>query len=448
MSRGAAIVALADDLTAMMNNPGGLSKLRGTHMLINHNTVYAASQFTRAESVMAGSRPDGVFDTVNPEDPVFAGGLALALASDFGVDDWTFALGLYGPNAVGDVTFPETGGQNYMMTDENLLLMFFTAGVAYGQSDWGVGATFQWAHLPFSRFTQTIDGEVDNVLPQPFTNNKDLNATLDLSDPGAFTMEIGGWYRPVSAIEIGLSARVIPIMLHPSGELRLEPITGKVFPGGDPEVIDGTAKLDITLPIIARAGVRYRHMSNAKEVFDIELDYVYEAWSVLEKYEIDLEGKVSLQGGAVVKDLQDIVLEKRWKDTHSLRLGGTYNAVPDRFSISLGGLWESAAVPHNYSNVDYPSFNRFGVGGGVRVQGWGLDINIGATHIFSETREVDELHAKQFMVRPLAPCPDLCGKDDATGFPGIGGVPVNAGKFEQSYTQVSVSLGVHFNEWF
>ncbi|MFT7623889.1 MAG: hypothetical protein ACI9WU_003074, partial [Myxococcota bacterium] len=129
-----------------------------------------------------------------------------------------------------------------------------------------------------------------------------------------------------------------------------------------------------------------------------------------------------------------------WKDTHSVRLGGTVNAVEDTFWVSLGGFWESGAAPNNYSNLDFPSFDRFGFGGGIRLKGYGLDLNIGVLHVIQETRDVEELFAKQFQVRPISPCPENCDE--------IIGVPVNAGKFESSITQFSMSLGMHFDEWF
>ncbi len=447
ISRGGAIVALADDLSALMNNPGGLSKLYGTHLLINHNTAIANSAFTRGASVI-GDMPTGYQARTEVDDPVFAKGLALAVSTDATTKDWTFAFGVYGPNAVGDINFSPEGGQRYLVTEQEMLLMYFTLGAAYGGKNWGVGATFQRAWLPKSKFTQIIDGAVDDkVLPEPYQNDFDTLATLDLASEGSWTGQIGAWYRPIDAIEIGFSARIVPIFLHLEGDVILEPAPYQAFPGGDPTTVNTTGTVDLTLPIILRSGIRYRHMSGDRELFDIEIDYIFEAWSVLDKYDIDLEGEVHLQGGAIKKPLQDIVLDKAWQDTHSVRIGGSYNAIENVFSVSLGGLWESAAAPLNYSNLDFPSFERFGVGGGIRLQGYGLDFNLGVMHIFSETREVDELFGKQFSVRPLAPCPDKCQGVSPTA-PKGGGIPVNNGIFEQSYTQITASIGVHFNEWF
>ncbi len=445
ISRGAAIVALADDLTAMMNNPGGLSKLSGWHITLSYTGKYAPISFTRAPSGMednfAQPHPGDPLAKVEDASPLDPAGGFLGVA--YGLDDWTFGLGVYGTNSVAKMEFPVNGGQRYLMTSRELLLLYYTLAVAYGQDDWGVGVTLQWAHLPVSKFTQVVDNNEGTAPQGPYYNPRDLEVTLDMSDPGAFTANLGGWYRPIDAIEIGLSARLIPVKLSPSGPIELTAIEGIDFAGKDGVTVkskDATANLDIELPITVHGGIRYRHMVGDRELFDIELDYRYENWAVLERYEIDLEGQVVIEGlldKPKETDLHDTSLEKRWADTHSVRLGGTYNVVDEHVWVSAGGFWESAAAPQNYSNIDFSPFERFGVGGGIRISGYGLDFTLAAQHIFSEAREVDELFGKQFQIRPLSSCPESCDT--------ISGVVANAGKIELSYTQFSASLSAHFD---
>lgn len=456
ISRGAAFVALADDLTALSNNPGGLSKLRGTRLMINYNMLYGPSSFTRSpsslpEPVGADGQPlrfgDPLASVENSED-IFPLGISLYVSSDFGLEDWTFAFGIYGPNAFGKMDYGTSGGARYMLTKQDMLLAYYTLGAAYGQKNWGVGATFQWAHLPVSKFSLVIDGTTSSAASTvtPYYSALDLESNLDLSDAGAPTAQLGAWVRPIPQIEIGVSARVVPIYLEPKGDVTLNKLPGQDLannPNATFTVDGGKATLPLTMPIIARAGIRYRHLSGEREVFDIELDYVYEGWSSVDAYSVDLEGSVTLllngpEGEGSPAPLSDIDLSKKWKDTHSVRLGGTWNAIEDSFSVSAGGFWESAAVPENYSHLDFPSFQRFGVGGGIRLTGYGLDFNLAYMHVFNETREVSETFGKVFQQRPLAPCP--CE--------GMNGVPANAGKFESAYHQFTANIGLHFNEWF
>ena len=48
MSRGSAFTVLADDLTAVQYNPGGLSRQSGMNILLNHNTMWMPTTFIRA----------------------------------------------------------------------------------------------------------------------------------------------------------------------------------------------------------------------------------------------------------------------------------------------------------------------------------------------------------------------------------------------------------------
>ena len=201
----------------------------------------------------------------------------------------------------------------------------------------------------------------------------------------------------------------------------------------------------MVMPPTLNTGLRYRHLSNDREVFDIELNYVYEAWSMLKAYDVTVSGTVKLgEPLNSVIDVQSMKIDKRWKDTHSVRLGGTWNAVEDIFSLSMGGFWESAAVPLNYTNIDFMSFQRFGLGGGFRYTFAGIDLNVAYMYVAQEDREVDEKYGKVFQMRPLYPC----GDQSSENCNGLSGVPANAGKLTSEYHQLNVSMAFHFDQWF
>ena len=455
MSRGAAFTALADDLTAIAINPGGLSRLSGTHILYNHNFHYTPSAFTRytptamEDSFPISDRPGDPGARVENETPFFALGAMLGVATDFGLDDWTFALGIYGPNAVGNQQYATDGGQRYMLTSLEMLLVYYTLGVSWGHKDtFGIGATVQYAHLPVTKFGQVVDGTLGGT-PSPYYSTTDLEAILDLDDPGTMTAQIGAWWRIIPELEFGISARVVPVMLNPTGKVQLNKLDGQNFAGNPDSTVTlqgGDASLDITLPIILRTGLRYRHLSGEREVFDLELDFVYEAWSSIDAYDIELSGSVDIDvdgpNGTVPPintALTTLTLEKRWRDTYSVRFGGTWNAVEDLFSVSAGALWESGASHNRYSHLDFPSFDRLGFGAGFRLQGSGVDFSLAYLHILQEDREVSEQIGKVFQQRPLSPCPENCGP--------ITGVPANAGTFETAFHQLQLSLSFHIDAW-
>ncbi len=459
MARGGAFQVLADDLTALATNPAGLSRLKGTHLMYNHNLIWAPMTFTRSPSVMANDFSDEFVTFADPLAPqsnqsdFFGLGAFLALSSDFGLDDWTFALGVFGPNASGFQDWDPGGSQRYMQVRQQVLLLYYTLGIAYGHEDkFGVGVSLQYVDAPSTEFALAVDGNPNkSKTPNPYFNEFDLEAVLNMEDRVGFSAIVGAWWRVIPELEVAVSGRVAPVNLDLEGTVSLETNPGSsTYQRSDNQAVltqveldDNRVSVDLTLPIELRFGLRYRHIDTAgNEVFDIELDYQYEMWSMVEEIPVDLNGQATVYKSGVSLSpitLTDLSLAKAWRDTHSIRLGGSWNAVPDTFTWSWGGFWESGAVPKNYESVDFPSFMRFGVASGVRVRFYGVTLNMAYMHVFQETREVDERYGKVFLQKPLAPCPEGCN--------GVV-VPANAGKFESSYHQLNLSLGLHFDEWF
>ena len=450
LSRGGAFIVLADDLSAIALNPGGLSRLRGTYFLFSDNLLFSHASFARATSVLpdgSGLTQGDPLATVHNTKELFPLGMMLAVGSDFGLPNWQFTLGAYGPNASGVQEWNVQGGQRYMLTSTDIALLYPTLSVAYGKKDvFGVGLSLQYVMMPKTKFSLVNDGVTGGALNPYYSPSGDVEATLDMSDMTGFTAQVGGWWRPTPWLEVGLSGRVVPIYLTAEGDITLanvahvdgEPnwnstqLSIKDINGDEPNV-----SLPITLPVIARAGLRYRHLEPGtdRELFDVELDVVYEAWSMMKGYDIDLTGEISLLSAA---ELPDVKIDKNWKDTVSVRLGGTWTAAR-WLGVSAGGFWESGATPTAYTHLDYPSFDRFGVGGGLRFQFYGVDFNVAYNHTFQVDRDVSELEGKVFQQRPISPCPANCG--------GSLGVPANAGHYESSFDQLVLGLQLHFDDW-
>ena len=88
----------------------------------------------------------------------------------------------------------------------------------------------------------------------------------------------------------------------------------------------GAEKMDgeftINLPWVFRGGVRYGQKLGGTQLFDIELDAIYEAWSWLDGTDHQLTLKIrrrsSTKGSA-----SQITLPHHYRDTIGLRLGGS-----------------------------------------------------------------------------------------------------------------------------
>ncbi|MGM0575033.1 MAG: OmpP1/FadL family transporter [Myxococcota bacterium] len=435
LSRGGAFAVLADNPTAIALNPGALTRLSGNHVYVNNTFFHSSTTFRRVESSIP--RTDELAfsptETVRNEKPLFPLGPFGVAVSDFGLEDFTFGFGVWGPNAIGNKEFPVDGGQRYMLTRMEAKLFFVGGAVAWGKPDeFGLGLTLMYANAQEVKMKLVADGSLGGAL-NPYYSSTDVEADVSMSDATSFSAVLGGWWRPIDEIELGVSSRFVPVYLDLQGDWTLHNIPGQTQFAEDRLVVsDSSATMDFVLPPKVRAGVRYRHLDGVREVFDVELNVVYEAWSMIEEYEVDLEGEINL---FAPHPAPDVVVDKKWRDTLSVRLGSTWNVL-EAVSLSAGGFWEQGATPNGYEHLDFPSYDRFGFGLGIQGQAGPVTLGMSYGHIFEEDRRVSEIEGKVYQVRPLAECPgEGCEYD---------GVPANAGIHQGSYDLFSASLQCSF----
>jgi long-subunit fatty acid transport protein len=449
LARGGAFSARADDPTATVHNPGAVSKLRGTHIMYSHNLFWNFTDFTRGESTVPPtvgtdmlSGHETRFQKVSNETPFFPLNATVAATSDFGLDNMAFGLSILGPNSSGKVTYPQDGGQRYMLTELDVLLIYYGFTAAYGTDRWGIGATLQWVHLPYLDFSLVVDG---TILPtvNPYASSFDIEATVHVEDKFAPSALLGAWFRPIDSIEIGLSGRPFRINLDTKGNPEITKITGTI-PDSlmlDLAVKNGSTSLDLTLPPTARLGARYRHLSGQTEVFDIEVDVVWEGWSTLLQYDAKLKGGVEIFG--TDRALNDVVVKKSWQDVLSVRLGGSWQVLPGQLSLSMGGFWEQAAAPDSHAHLDFPAGERLGLGSGLTYTftlspSTSLDLTVAYNYTSQKDITVSEAEGRVYQQRPLSPCNQESNCDDASG------IVANAGTFQSVFQQIGLAAGLKF----
>ncbi len=428
--RGGAMVAGVDDLTAMHYNPGALAKQRGTTFLYNQNLAFHRASFQRAPLDAAVWGVDRQFGTVRDRRRVFPLGLFAVVASDFGLENWTFAAGIYGPSAVGKHDYPAYGPQSFMLTRMDVLMAYYNVAAAWKLRDvFGIGVTVQYVDLIQMNYALVVDSTaVPNLHADPDADSTQLETELRMKDRTGATALVGLWYRPHRRVELGLSSRVVPVFLRPKGGVAVD----------KPTLVsrDIRVEMPLVLPATLRGGVRYIHeverAGKVRRWFDLELDAVYENWSSIKAFQLKFDGAISGQ------ELTDLRMPKNWRDTVSVRLGSDIYALPPYLTVRLGGLFETATQGVNDSHLDFPAFARGGVGAGFSAGAKGIYATVGYLHIFQAKREISEAQAQVFQQRPLAPCPAECN--------GLSGVPANAGVFRSSYDMLNLGIEFRFQE--
>src|SRR5690606_20671911 len=297
------------------------------------------------------------FATVKNEVPWQALDPFIGAVTNLGLEDWAFALAIFAPPGIGRQEFPVDGGQRYMMVSREAIILSYSASAAYRPSEtFALGATFSWIAVPKLDYQLVIDGMPSPATANPVSSYLDMLATVSGSDMFTPNATIGAWFRPTPSLELGASAQVIPARIETQSTLKLEPLSSDLGSANVRLLRNNAPADDVTLslalPLTARAGVRYRHLEGAREVFDVELDVVYETWSRVDKFTLNTNGLVANVVGNRV-DIGSIEVDKAWQDTVSVHLGSDYSLVPDTFTLRGGLFYESAVAAPEYANVDF-----------------------------------------------------------------------------------------------
>jgi long-chain fatty acid transport protein len=452
--RAGAFTAKADDLTAVIYNPAGLAHIDENLVQLSNRFSYSTMEFTRAPTLDWTSEEDGVaplhrFDKVHNQQPLQLLNPLLGAASKLGLRDWTFAVVAFSPAGASHLAFPLDGGQRYLMVEREAIILNYSATAAYEyQGRFGIGASLQWIAVPRLRYSLVIDANPFPKQSNPIAASLDMHATTTGSDPFTLNAVLGAWYRPVPSLELGISGQVIPSQIETKSKLTIDPVrpevAGNVVLRRDGEPVDDV-RVRLPLPVTARAGVRYRQLDGARERFDVELDVAYESWSRVKRFSLDSNGiQASFQGGTL--DVGVIDIEKQWRDTVSVSLGGDYALVPDFFTLRAGVFYDSAVAKPAYASVDFVSGQQLGGTLGASVRLSKLELALAYEYRVQPSFRVSEKDARGYQEVPGSRCqapftdPDNCDPH----YLGQPAPAVNAGKYAARSHAASVDALYRF----
>ena len=452
--RAGAFVAKADDLMAVQFNPAGLAKLDGTLLQIGNRFSYNAFSYTRASTLDYGNVMNGVaplvqFSQVSNSQPWQLLDPLLGVASNLGLKGWGFALAAYAPPGISRESFPVGGGQRYMMVSREAAILAYTASAAYRHEDkFGLGVTLQWIHVPRLTYSLVIDGSPFAGAANPVRSDLDMLATATGSDPFTFNAILGAWFRPTPALELAIAGQVVPANIKTNSTLKIRPLTAGIE-GDVVTTRDGVPANDVSitlpLPLLARAGARYRHLDGDRETFDIEFDVEYETWSRVKQFALETNHlQANLQGQFINIDRIDI--DKYWRDTLAFRLGGDYAVVPGRFTVRGGVYYETAVADPAHSHVDFPSGSMLGGALGASLMIGRVEVAAAYELRVHPTVTVSERNARVYQETPGSQCRPPYTDANACN-PNYLGQPspaVNAGTYAANSQMLSVDALYRF----
>lgn len=452
VARGGTGAVNKRDPSALYFNPALLPRARGLQVLLNVNLVNLNLEFQRAPLLLdAGTRREREM-TFNPvhNDASFFPAPFFTMSYDFGIEDFSVGLGLFGPSGYarrcygkfsgGDCELIPEGGARYMMVSSELIEAFGSLGAGYTlrlpAGELSLGATAMLAYLD-TNFSLAVHGTpTDEKYEKPA--NDALFYGDGISDWG-FTGTFGLAYA-LEGWRAGVSYR-LPMSWEADGTVRMR---GAESLGGVGSLTKDGITLGAKQAGVLRAGIGYEggeHPADARlPRYDVELNVVWEDWSRLKHFKIQPEGKFLL--GASEMDLGTLYQEKNYQDSYSLRLGGSY-AINEWLSAHAGGYYETAAQPIEYTNVDFVSWDRFAGGLGVTFRLYDhFDLDLAYQHVFMPDRKVTNGRVHQQV--PLSGCkaPNYDQFCEVPGTPP--GNPQNNGDWSASFQTASVGVTFYY----
>jgi len=438
LGRGGAFTAKADDATAMQYNVAGLARQRGTRVLLDGNLMLSTLDFTRA-----GNYPDAPsaatpwggqpFPTVHNTGGVFFAPF-VGISSDFGLDRWTFAVGVFGPSSVGNRTYPlSVGGvpspARYDLVQALPLVILPTVAAAVRATRWlDIGLALHVAvaklDLRSVSFTDISKGVCPNAEYQPCDSTNHLETT-----GATATAALGLMVHPVPFWAIGANVRG-PIYLNTSGTVNA------TAPSAVPmQIAPGEATFTTNLPWVVRLGTRLMKLrADQFEIADLEFDATWENWSAAQG-----DGpKVNIPELSIFQDIHPTIVH-HYHDTYSLRLGASYNAqLPAGvLSFRVGGYYDSPATAPKDTRLDFDTLPKLAVTAGLGYSVHGFTINAAYAYVYEFDRTVTD--------GDIAPVNGAAHGDsvDDQGNP----LPaVNNGKYHGQTHIISIGVTLRFDE--
>ncbi len=297
---GGAFVAQASDPSAIYYNPAGLASQKGINALVGLDLIIPSTELKAAGG------------TYNTESQVF---LPLNLYGTYQLDDQTVVgLGIFNPFGLGS-KWPAALGS----VDASLQTWYFNPSVGYKIDDeFSVGLGVSLVYVSVS--------------------NKATGTDVEGTGTG-FNLNIGGTYKPMEGLCIGLSYR-IPTEVEVSGDATI-PFIGKT-----------TGKAKIPMPGNLQLGVSYQVMPELL----VEGDVQYVQWSAYKGIDI------TLGNGMVLND------NAKWDDTPILRAGAEYK-LDEEITLRAGLILDLSPQPPSMTTLMLPDSYRqdISIGGSYKV---------------------------------------------------------------------------------
>lgn len=341
-----AVTAGVVDPSAVYVNPAALAEVQGNQMIGGLNYINTVSSVTNS-----GRR------SVNIHDDSFIP----TLFANYHIPktDLTLGIGLYTPFGLA-TSYSENSFTRYGAIRSDLKIFYLTPAIAWRPDpsvSLGGGLSFVHSSALFSRALFSGAGIPDGRIRLTDTDN-------------GYTYNLGLLVKPLEKVKFGLTYRGRIDLNYDTGQAKVADATGAISTARS----KGT---QIPLPPVISTGINFQ----ITPAWDVEFVHDYTHWS--EFRHLKARFNPTLLGGA----LSGLFIQELWKDTHTLRLGTSYQVNP---SLELrGGIAvDETPIPARTLSPSIPGADVLTLNAGLGYQWKGLGVELGYMAIFYKSRKV------------------------------------------------------------
>lgn len=368
-----------------------------------------------------------------------------------GLDGFAIGAFAYAPSA-GDYSFAKNGPTRYTLIDRDIYELFYGVTLGYRFGDWiAVGGSLQGVSTGLNQ-NLSLTADTTGNEDENFDVTVRINAAQNLVPSGNF----GVWSNPLRALtggkfgdlEIGASVQ-LPRYVKMSGPIAIESfgetLKSNFIDAGLATVNadNATATVEFVMPPMYRVGLKYGQddvFGDGKKTigFNVEGNFVYEAWSTYDHVFITTSGLTTTIGEETTA-LPPIVQPKDWQDAMSLRAGGSLELFDKMIEVHGGGFYETSAIPNSTYSVELVDGDKVGLGVGVsgKLNGVRLDVGYGHVFVFDRTIGTESIVAAGNVVVP----PPIAAEGELR-------TRVAMGTYRASYNMLNVGVTVAFDDLF
>jgi long-chain fatty acid transport protein len=397
VAMGGAMVAEDVDPSAVFHNPAGLVGLAGTSEVQLAGAAFLPDLSYFRRPLLDPSTGEMVsFDRVgNRNKMAFVPYVGASFATPWPGLELGFAV--YAPFGA-TIEYPVDGAQRQVVTGISLRTIYASPAIAYAlPHGFRVGLTLSYIYsdltLDQANALPYVTGDPEEYPdPDPALEGQ---SHIQGKDTASFGATLGAqWRDPDGRLTVGVSV-MTPTDLEMTGDAVVTIAQIGELTDADGNVVQGagsrrdTVKMDIPLPLVARAGVSWK----ATPRTHVSLDVNFQRWSTFEKLVVDFQDEVSLlpSPGA---NLYDVTVENRWRDTWSARLGAESRPWKQPLALRAGVLVDQSPIDDRHFGLLTPDSDKLGVSGGLAWSfalggGRRLDVDLSYLHLFLRERNVE-----------------------------------------------------------